>query len=465
MSYDFTKLFIDQLYIGPAGTGEFYLVLSAADPSPTIDLATALANPRATFVYCASPAAITAATAPDFVKSILNVLSQSVGADRGFVWLRQPQKIIVATAAVMGLSSDGKAVQGSLKGATIVSGLDLVITNGTAIELVDTTLNLTGQIRFEGPSSPNMRAVSQGTLPFDGRTRGNVEFLGYLLASSLLDTLRWGFQFFYPGDAPDAFIGEWLPLAVGNVDFPRFYVSLNPSDANNKTIPDHSTMTFTGQTLRGIDLVPTILDSYYRTAFGEAISLVPSPGPLDAGHPNAARLEFNSGPLITSSQEQFHISPCGDFTMQIGNGTDGAGRDLMCGLQGTEFIAFRPKTASYAGDRMRFFGGMQAFSPLYPFEVSSPTGPPMNPLAPLLESNFVTSWLNVIAGDDGKIPYIAQPKGLTLYGRDALVNPGQPSLLGMMDPSVQLPLASSATSFPLVPYAAVGQTAANVPDF
>src|ERR1044072_1443063 len=35
----------------------------------------------------------------------------------------------------------------------------------------------------------------------------------------------------------------------------------------------------------------------------------------------------------------------------------------------------------------------------------------------------------------------------------------------MMDPSVLLPLASSGTSFPLVPYAAARQTAANVPDF
>ena len=465
MSYDFTKLFIDQLYVGPAGTGEFYLVLSAPDPAPTIDLAAALANGRATFVYCAVPAGITQATAEDFVRAILNVLAQSIGADRGFIWLRDPTRITVATAAAMGLSSDGKTVQGSLKGATIVNGLELVITNGTTIELVGTTLQLTGTIRFEGPSSPNMRPVSQGTLPFDGRTRGNVEFLGYLEASSLLETFRWGFQFFYPGDTPDAFIGSWLPLAVGTADFPRFYVSLNPSDANNKTLADHSTMTFTGQTLRGIDLVPTILDSYYRTAFGEAVALVPSPGPFDVDHPNAARLEFNNGPLISSSQERFHVSPCGDFTMQIGNGTDGAARDLMCGLQGTEFIAFRPKTSSYAGDRMRFFGGKQAFSPLYPFAVSSPTGPPMNPLAPLLESNFVTSWLNVISGDEGKIPYVAQPKGLTLYGRDGLVNPGQPSLLGMMDPSVLLPLASSGTSFPLVPYAAARQTAANVPDF
>jgi len=466
MSYTFTKLFIDQLYVGPVGNGEFYLVLSAPNPSPTIELAAALADEHATFVYSAAPVGITAATAQNFVQTILKLLMQSVGADRGFIWLQNPQKITVDTAAVMGLASDGKSVQNSLKGATIVNGLNLVITNGTSIEMIDTTLKLTnGTIRFEGPSAPTMRTVSEGAIPFDGRTRGNVEFVAFLQASSLFEKLRWGFQFFYPASVQDSYISEWLPLAAGSADFPRFYVSLNLSDPSNEVIPDISTMTFTGETLRGTERVPTILDSYYRTTFGEAIALVPSPGPFDTNHPNAARLEFNGGPLITSDMEQFHTSPVGDFTLQIGDGTDGTTRDLMCGLQGTEFITFRPKTASYAGDRMRFAGSKQAYAPLYPFETSSPTGPPINPLAPLLESNFVTSWMNVIAGDDGAIPYVAQPKGLTLYGRDSVINPGHPSLLGMMDPSVILPAASSATSFPLVPYAAAQKTAANVPDF
>ena len=471
MSYLFTKRFIDQLYVGPAGSGEFYLVLSAPDQSPPdeIELAVALANARATFVYCATPAGITAATAQDFVKAILKLLTQSVGADRGFVWLRDPQQITVLNAAVMGLASNGKSVQNSLKGATIVNGLSMVITNGTSIELIDTTLKLDGTIRFEGPSAPTMRAVSKGTIPFAGRTRGNVEFVASLEATSLLETFRWGFQFFYSAKAPDAYISEWLPLAdVRSSDFPQFYMSLNPSDPSNEVIPDLSTMTFTGETLRGVGRVPTILDSYYRTAFGEAIALVPSPGPFDADRPNAARLQFNGGPIITPSQELFHVSPCGDFTLQIGDGTDGATRDLMCGLQGTEFITFRPKkTASYAGDRMRFAASKQAYAPLYPFQAICPTGPQINPLAPLLEPNFVTSWANIIAGDDGKIPYVAQPKGLTLYGRDRVINPPHPSLLGMMDPSVILPAASRAASFPLVPYAGVRATkdVANVPDF
>src|SRR5262249_13863892 len=157
------------------------------------------------------------------------------------------------------------------------------------------------------------------------------------------ESLRWGFQFFYPGSFEGAYIGEWLPLSAASSDFPGFHVSLNPSDPTNHVIPDLSTMAFTGETLRGTEFVPTVLDSYYRTTCGEAIAMAPLPGPFDADHPNAARLEFNSGPLITPGQEQFHTSPVGDFTLQIEDGSDGATRDLMCGLQGTEFITFRPK--------------------------------------------------------------------------------------------------------------------------
>src|SRR5215471_11991350 len=113
MPYPFTKLFIDELYVGPAGSGEFYLVLSTPepDPTPSIDLAAALADGRVTFVYSAVPVDLTQATAAPFVKAILNVLKESVGASRGFVWLQDPRQIATGTSAVMGLSPDGRSVQ------------------------------------------------------------------------------------------------------------------------------------------------------------------------------------------------------------------------------------------------------------------------------------------------------------------------------------------------------------------
>ncbi|MGA3133889.1 MAG: hypothetical protein ABSD59_24275, partial [Terracidiphilus sp.] len=467
MPYDFTKAFVDQLYAGPAGSGEFYLVLSAGDDQDTIALAAALPDARATFVYSATPVSITQENALDFANSVLAVL-RTAGRDRGFIWLQNPQRIDDTTTAVMGLSPDGSAVQGALTGGEIVRGLSLVVTNGTKLQLEGTNLKLEGTIRFEGPSTPTIRTVTTGTIPFEGRTRGNIDFSVFIQGSSLNDNLHCGFGFFYPGASPDevlqTYISVALPLADYGVDFPRFYASLNLSDPCNESIANKSLLTFTGETLRGNQIVRTELASYYRTAYGEAIVMVPAPGPFGDDRPNAARLQFNSGPVLTSTLEQFHVSPIGDFVLQIGDGTSGEARDLMCGLQGSEFIAFRPKSASFPGDFLRYSASQAAYAPRYPFPVSSPTGPPEDPQAPLLEENFWTSWGNLIAGDAGVIPYVAQPKGMTLFGRDSVVNPRQPLLLGMMDPSVHLPPAGVKV-FPLAPYAGAVPGKANLPDF
>jgi hypothetical protein len=463
MSYEFTKAYVDQLFAGPAGSGEYYLVLSKGESASTIELSAALADARVTFVYSAAPVGLTAQTALAFVQSVLLLIGRA-GRDRGFVWLRRTNPITEETTAIMGLSPNGSSVQGSLQGATIVNGLNLVVVNGAQLALNGTNLNLSGTIRFEGPSAPTILDVTAGVIPFEGATRGDINFPVFVQGASLAKQLRCGISFFYPATMDGAYINAWLPLADYGSDFVGFQAALNPSDPCNEVIPDQSLLTFTGQTLRGTEIVPTVLASYYRTAFGEAISLIPAPGPLDAGHPNAARLQFNSGPLLTSNQEQFHISPAGDFVLQIGDGTSGDARDLMCGLQGSEFIAFRPKTANYSGDFLRFAASQPAFAPAYPFPLTSPTGPPADPQAPLLEGRFHTSWANLIAADASAIPYVAQPKGMTLFGRDSVVYPNQPLLLGMMDPSVHLPAAGSAV-FPLAPYAGAASGAANLADF
>lgn len=465
MTYLFTKKFNDQLFVGPAGNGELWLVLSAAEAGNEIPLDTTLADPRVTYVHSAAPVPVTEENAQEFVQTIRVLVAQTVGAERGYVWLRDPADITAATAAVMGLASDGTRVQNSLTGATIVSGLQLVILSGTTLALEGETLQLSnGEIRFEGSSAPHMQTVAGGAIPFSGTLRGGVQFTAYVAASSLKSTWFWGFEFFYSGTPSP--VGELLPLADSvSADFVQLAVTLNPSDPCNDGTAEVSALAFTGSTLRDNQIIPTVLDSYFRTTAGEAIALVPVPGTFGTD-PYPARLGFNRGVQIDESQERFHTSPGGDFTPQIAGSSDHSARDLMCGLQGTELIAFRPKSDTYEGDRMRFEPRQPAYSPLYPFALSSPTGPQMDPTQPLLEGQpYVTSWMNVIATDGSALPYVAQPKGLTLYGRDNVVNPSQPTLLGMVDPSVKLPPASSNAFFPLVPYSGVNEPHANVADF
>lgn len=466
MTYVFTKKFIDQLYVGPAGNGEFYLVLSAPDGRPEIPLDTTLSDSRVTYVYSAQPVTVTEQNAQDFVTKIRTLLA-GIGTDRGYVWLRTNlvEAINASTAAMMGISGDGTAVQNNLTGATIVSGLSIVIRSGTQLTLDGESLTLAnGEIRFEGDAQPIMQTVTGGAIPFSGGLRGGIQFTAYINAQSLKNTWFWGFEFFYSGTPGP--VGEWLPLADAvPSDFIQLASTINPSDPCNRFGAEMSALAFTGQTLRDGTPIQTVLDSYYRTTFGEAIALVPIPGTFGTD-PNAARIGFNRGVQVSETQEKFHTSMAGDFTLQITGSTNYATRDLMCGLQGTELIAFRPKSDSYSGDLMRYARGQAAYSPLYPFALTSPTGPQMDPTQPLLEPvPYVTSWANVIAADNGGIPYVAQPKGLTLYGRDPIVNPNQPTLLGMMDPSVVLPAAAKNVTFPLVPYAAVNEPQADVADF
>lgn len=464
MSYVFTKAFADQLFVGPAGSGEFYLVLSAAEPKDSLDLSAALADARATFVYSAVPVGLTKETAGDFIRDVLGIVHRG-GADRGFVWLLDVRQIDDGTTARMGLSPDGKSVQGSLTNANIVNGLRLVIVNGAELSLDGTNLQikLDSAIRFEPASAPDFRSINSGVISFEGKTRGSIEFEVFVKGSALVDSWRMGFSFFYPSDADGVYENAWLPLAAGSDDFPRFYASLNPCDPQNEIVANRSFLTFTGETLRGVDIVQTTLSSWYRTRFGEEISLVPSPGPFGDDRPNAARLQFNGGPALSASQELFHISPVGDFALRVGDGTSADRRDLLCGIQGSEFIGFQPATTNAGGDFLRFTASQAAYAPGYPFPIASPTGPPADPKAPLLEDQFVTSWANVLAPSEATVTYVAQPKGMTLFGQDKLIHEKQPSLLGMRDPSVHLPTAGSG--FPLVAYAGAPPGKANLGDF
>ncbi len=464
MSYMFTKAFDDQLFIGPAGSGEFYLVLSAAESKDSLELAKALADARVTFVYSAAPVGLTPVTAGDFIRDVLRVIHQG-GADRGFVWLRDVHKIDEGTTARMGLAADGSSVQGSLKNADIVNGLRLVIVNGAALTPngANLEIKLDDGIRFEPASAPDIRSINAGVIPFEGKTRGSIEFEVYVKTSALVDSWHMGFNFFYPSQTEGVYVSAWLPLAAESDDFPRFYASLNPSDPRNEIIPNHSFLTFTGETLRGVQIVPTTLNSWYRTRFGEEIVLVPSPGPFGDERPNAARLQFNGGPDLSADLQLFHLGPVGDFSLRIGDGSSTDRRDLLCGLQGSEFIAFQPASASGGGDFLRYTASQAAYAPGYPFPVASPIGPPVDPKAPLLDNRFITSWANVLAADSGVVTYVAQPKGMTLFGQDDLVHKKQPSLLGMMDPSVHLPTAGDG--FPLVAYAGAPADAANLGDF
>lgn len=212
---------------------------------------------------------------------------------------------------------------------------------------------------------------------------------------------------------------------------------------------------------------PQCFGSYFRTTKGHPLQLAPA---------TSTRLIFTKRPgdKITEST-YYYLAPEGDFVLQIDDAKEGDFHDLLCGLQGTEYIGFQPQTGKYPGDRLRFTSRQPAFAPNYPFTQASPIAPPPDLKAKLLDgSTYTTAWATVVrdpSSSIGSIPYVAQPKGASLYGLDNLINKKYTTLYGVKDPSVVLP--NNNLTFPLVPYAGVtpdkgpdkGFSAAQIEDF
>ena len=102
--------------------------------------------------------------------------------------------------------------------------------------------------------------------------------------------------------------------------------------------------------------------------------------------------------------------------------------DLLCGLQGSEYVTFRSRPAAGEEDRLRFRSRRPAYAPVFPFPKASPTGPPTDPAAPLLTGEYWTSWATVIQANGTGAHYVAQPKGASLFGQDAARDAGDSDL-------------------------------------
>lgn len=473
----FNKQFIDQLYIAETGTDDkgfiaFVIPKGITPGVDTIGLKEALGSSTysGSFVFAAiSPVIDNKDSADKFVDSIYNVLIKT-GAGRAFMWLQDNQNINSSTTPVMGIDSQGTFVNSGLL-ATLTTSLSLAVSNGMALTWKDdTTLLLDGSLNnntvyFAGPSAPQMRAPVIGTIAFSGSLRGTIQFSMFIQRQSLYNDLQWGFQLLFPVQGTNrTALSEWLPLAAsdaGATDLIGFTASIDPSDVFNNAFDPCRTgactisgsyasrrtwMNFTGA---NADSTPTVLSSFFSTAFGAAINLLPG---TTGTNTLPARLVFTNGEYISSTTERFLVSPEGDFTIQIPTVTNGSRQYLIGGLQGTEFFSITPKTATTNGDSFRFISCQPAYAPKFPFEEASPVKqPPEDPNTPLLNASYSTSWATLVAGADNIIYYIAQPQGSSLFGSDALITPQYTDLFGHNIPGF-LFVADDVVTFPIMPY-------------
>lgn len=469
----FTPKFVQQLYAANKGATDqgFLYFLLPRDVKPpggdiSLDQALKRSDLSGSFVFTGREPKLDGQTAQGFVDRINDLIASS--AIRGMAWLNDPDQIIPDTVCVMGLNDNGTQVNSGLQ-ITLTSGLSLQVPAGMNLSLDQSgnTLILSdAQIRFSGPAAPVTSIVKQGTLPFTGQSRGCFTFDIYIERQSLNDRLNWGFKFLFPyASATQPVNIGWMPLASGiepiSTDMIGFSISIDPNDVFNSLYPDRTFFNFTGKN-RSDDgnEAATILASHYRTIFGAPVILHPNI-PLQDADSYPSRLVFSHG-VPASKEHDFHLNPEGDFILEVKGAEAGKVYDLACGLSGTEFIGFQSKSAGYGGDRLRFVSRKPAYASNYPFPEVSPVGPPTDPTAGLLDDTHLTSWATVVRapGAGGGIPYIAQPKGAPLYGRDELIFKNCSTLFGHRDPSIVL--ADQGLAFPLAPYAGIqtgdGQT-------
>ncbi|HTW83304.1 MAG TPA: hypothetical protein VMD91_04430 [Candidatus Sulfotelmatobacter sp.] len=465
----FQRVGTSRLYAGDAvssrGWWGFVVAANADPPTDPIPFATALTSTKlaGSFAYVLR--------APDLRDPFVTTLIAAVDAvagrtanGRALIWF--PALVPSPDGALaLGLQTAGDQTIGlfqfGISGGT-PPRLLLTVPPAATLTAEDSSLALqrTGVVRFDGPAAPSASAPSDASISFAGDDTGALRFRLGVDRVSLYQKLNWGYQFLTPrtiGTSNDPpYLTVWMPLASGDLPDPNdrilFDVRMNPADPNNtNALTDdgviRSAFRFVGTNSNGD---ATVLSSFYRTPFGDPISLTP----LTGGGGSPAELVINPGYGFSGLQAGFRFGPSGDFAMNASRRIDDHAT-LLCGLAGGESIAFVPSDASSGADRLRCTPNQPANVPVFPIPPASPLGPPFDPTQMLLDPTFRTSWASVIAGAsaNGAPHYAAAPKGADPFGADAIVAPKTTLLLGPKDPGVAL--SDATLSYPLAPYAGV----------
>jgi 7,8-dihydro-6-hydroxymethylpterin-pyrophosphokinase len=470
----FNQAQVAQLYLGTnlAGDqGQVVAVLPQPGP-PSFEIADAIKSTalNASIVFLQQP--IDPSAQQSFVNNVLGLLTKT-GASRVLLWTPGAASFAATTQPIYAAlrwtqGTPPALVTGSQLTAPIAPNLNFIVPTNmglTAPPSSDVPPNLNAattatlyssniSLGFSSPPLANIGQVNEAWLPFSGINRGCIVFDAFI-TQQILGSANWGFQFRFsaPGPSPSSPIGDTVlsvPLAAPSAtSMVRFLASVDPLDPYNAVFPRRTGFAFVGT---DYNRNPTVLASYYRTVTGQTINLVPVGLNSAAAGQQPARLVFAVATSEVVNPLQTHLAPEGDFVLQLATGTP-ATATLLSGLDGGEYLQFRPKTATYAGDRLRFVSRQFAYTPNFPFPLASPIGPPapVNPV--LLNDTSLTSWGVLVSSSTG-LGSVAQPSGFHLFGYDIdTIHPTHSALLGVMDVGVML--GAGATPYPIVPYAGV----------
>lgn len=297
-------------------------------------------------------------------------------------------------------------------------------------------------------------------LPLSGELSGCLQFplqIGQTEGVSDLALLDVGLRYFYPTPKNGTGAGDNV-TELTSLRYPVFDESPPPTVTvygNLDPLSTDDSRTYFAFNASDAGLPPVAsspLVSNYVSTLGHQFSLVP----LDAASaPTAfARLAFVQNPsaLPPGPQDPFYLVPKGDFQIQLPAASPAVGGSslpelrLMCGLSGVEYIALEGGATNY----LSFFDGNAAYTS--GFVPSNPAG---GSSFGSVGNGPTTSWAFI--SSTSPLTYYAQPDQAVLYQPQAASPPSEFQPLFYLEvPSNQLPAApTSASSFPMMPYAGV----------
>jgi hypothetical protein len=472
-----SRLFQSASSAAGAGWWGFQIVDDAFTDGQPVPLDRALQDSAlsGTFVYTASaPDLSTLQKTENFILAIDNIL-ETIGS-RALIFLptgdsSQITRQIAQTVALKQRETQVSTNTGinvplcntGVFTAQLAPGALITVNDGGDGLIFDAGDN--PSLSLAGPNGQPLSYTFQpdplSTLHFAGTVQGTFTFTVYIKRSALSTELNWGFQTFIPnphaGKNGDTilYLAAWLPLADGTLASPPdmlgFAPQINLVNPNNLLAASPTKLFFTGQNSNGGNPT-TSLVSFYRTNAGKQITLYPVVDTSNGQQP--AALIINPGYLKTPLLNGFCLAPEGDFIMAVDSGAVNQAAYLLCGMSGTETIAFLPFVdGQYPGYRLRFLSNQPSYAFSFPLLPSSPVGPPIDPTAIPLSNQYATAWGTVLPppGGTGTPLYTAAPKGADLFGLDpTATSTRNGNLLVPLGPGAPLP---GDLTFPLIPFA------------
>ena len=281
-----------------------------------------------------------------------------------------------------------------------------------------------------------------------------------------------GLRYSYAQDGKT--LSQFYPIfaSTSGIDV-EFFVNWDPLAPLN---PQRSWMKFTGNSYKvtvtdegqgKIEVAPNgnILPTWLRTVYGKPLWLRPV---LEGDH--AARLVMQPRPPDNPGEQALYMVPDGDYEVirqaeENFENPSMAPFDLLCGLAGTESIAFPPGTFAVPDTTIRFHAWKPAFAPVFPLTTAA-NGIEKSGAhrfkavadAPLLDNTWSTAWVSVAPNRAGlETVYYSQPEQAALYDPKAIV-PGSNMLALYRAPVATLQNIALNSSYPLAIYAGLASS-------